>query len=94
MQFADLLKNRKGPTARLRDHPFDRVCHLHGIDHRWTKPNHPWTNGSGRAREPPHQRNHGSVLLLAVTVGVAWLTVRLDWADPDANVLAAMPDMG
>jgi len=45
IQFADLPKNRKGPTARFRGHPFDRVCLLHGIDHRLTKPNHPWTNG-------------------------------------------------
>ena len=45
IQFADLPKNRKGPTARFRGHTFDRVCLLHGIDHRLTKPNHPWTNG-------------------------------------------------
>jgi transposase InsO family protein len=24
---------------------FDRLCHEHGIDHRLTKTNHPWTNG-------------------------------------------------
>jgi Integrase core domain len=41
---ADLPKNRKGPTARFRGHPFDRVFRLHSIDHRLTKPNHPWTN--------------------------------------------------
>ena len=45
IQFAGLPKNRKGPTARLRGHPFNRVCSLHGIEHRLTKPNHPWTNG-------------------------------------------------
>jgi Integrase core domain len=37
-------------TNRKRDiyafqHVFDRVCHEHGIDHRLTKTNHPWTNG-------------------------------------------------
>jgi Integrase core domain len=32
IQFADLPKNRAGPTARLRGHPFDRVCAEHGID--------------------------------------------------------------
>ena len=26
-------------------HIFDRVCHEHGIEHRLTKINHPWTNG-------------------------------------------------
>jgi hypothetical protein len=45
IQFADLPKNRQGPTARFRGHPFDWLCHLHGIEHRLTKPNHPWTNG-------------------------------------------------
>src|ERR1700755_1062747 len=45
IQFADLPKNRSGPTARLRGHPFDRACRQHGIEHRLTKPNHPWTNG-------------------------------------------------
>ncbi|MGA7832213.1 MAG: IS481 family transposase [Terracidiphilus sp.] len=45
IQFADLPKNRRGPTALLRGHPFDRVCFQHGIEHRLTKPNHPWTNG-------------------------------------------------
>ncbi|MSP67622.1 MAG: IS481 family transposase [Alphaproteobacteria bacterium] len=45
IQFADLAKNRSGPTAMWRGHPFDRACRQHGIEHRLTKPNHPWTNG-------------------------------------------------
>lgn len=45
IQFADLPRNRSGPTARFRGHPFDRTCWKHGIEHRLTKPNHPWTNG-------------------------------------------------
>ena len=45
IQFADLPKNRSGPTALFRGHPFDRACRDHGIEHRLTKPNHPWTNG-------------------------------------------------
>ena len=45
IQFADLPKNRSGPTALFRGHPFDRACQRHGIEHRLTKPNHPWTNG-------------------------------------------------
>lgn len=43
--FADMPKNRNGPTARLRGHMFDRVCREHSIEHRLTKPYHPWTNG-------------------------------------------------
>ena len=45
IQFADIPKNRNGPTARFRGHPFDRACWRHGIEHRLTKPKHPWTNG-------------------------------------------------
>jgi transposase len=43
VQFCDAPKNRSGPTAMLRVHRFDRVCREHGIEHRLTKPNHPWT---------------------------------------------------
>ena len=45
VQFCDVPKNRSGPTATWRVHRFDRVCREHGIEHRLTKPNHPWTNG-------------------------------------------------
>ncbi|SMF27215.1 Integrase core domain-containing protein [Tistlia consotensis] len=45
VQFCDSPRHRSGPTARYRVHMFDRVCREHGIDHRLTKPNHPWTNG-------------------------------------------------
>src|SRR5271170_6277355 len=46
MAFADLPKNREGPSRRfLGPHIFDRVCMKNGIEHRLTKPYHPWTNG-------------------------------------------------
>lgn len=45
VQFCDMPSRRSGPTARYRLHMFDRICREHGIDHRLTKPNHPWTNG-------------------------------------------------
>jgi hypothetical protein len=45
IQFADLPKNHNGVTAMFRGHPFGRACKLHGIEHRLTKVNHPWTNG-------------------------------------------------
>ena len=45
VQFGDLPKNRKGATAMLRVHIFERVCRQNNIEHRFTKPNHPWTNG-------------------------------------------------
>ncbi len=44
-QFCHAPRNRSGPTALYSRHMFDRVCHEHGIEHRVTKPNHPWTNG-------------------------------------------------
>ena len=45
IQFGDMPSPRTGPTARYRLHMFDRICREHGIEHRLTKPNHPWTNG-------------------------------------------------
>ena len=44
-QFCHAPRNRSGPTARYSRHMFDWVCDEHGIEHRLTKPNHPWTNG-------------------------------------------------
>jgi len=45
IQFADLPRNRDGWTARYRVHRFDQICRENNIEHRLTKPNHPWTNG-------------------------------------------------
>ena len=46
MAFADPPKNRDGPRRRFFGrHIFDRVCIENGIEHRLTKPYHPWTNG-------------------------------------------------
>lgn len=46
MAFADLPKYREGATRRLLGaHIFDRVCRENAIEHRLTKPYHPWTNG-------------------------------------------------
>lgn len=28
-----------------RGHPFECACQAHGIEHRLTKPRHPWANG-------------------------------------------------
>src|ERR1700733_7893897 len=36
---------RTSPTARYVTHMFDMRCREHGIEHRLTKINHPWTNG-------------------------------------------------
>jgi hypothetical protein len=43
MAFADPPKCRGGPTARRMGRIFDRVRRGHGIEHRLTKPCHPWT---------------------------------------------------
>lgn len=48
MAFADLPKNRgRYPEigAIFGGHVFDRACDQHGIEHKLTKPYHPWTNG-------------------------------------------------
>jgi len=46
MAFADLPQNRERSSCRLLGpHIFDRVCIEHDIEHRLTRPYHPWTNG-------------------------------------------------
>ena len=45
IQFCHPPRYRSGPTAQFSMHLFDRLCRQHGIEHRLTKPNHPWTNG-------------------------------------------------
>jgi transposase InsO family protein len=51
VQFCHAPRFRDGPTARYSRHLFDRVCAEHGIEHRLTKPNHPWTNGQVEFRQ-------------------------------------------
>ncbi len=48
MAFADLPKYRGRHAAMeaiFGGHIFDRICREYGIEHRLTKPYHPWTNG-------------------------------------------------
>ena len=45
VQFCHPPRYRNGPTARFVTHMFDLCCLEHGIEHRTTKVNHPWTNG-------------------------------------------------
>lgn len=45
IQFAGLPRNRDSWAARYRVHRFDQICRKRGIEHRLTKPDHPWTNG-------------------------------------------------
>ena len=44
IQFCCPPRCRFGTTVHYSIHLFDRVCRDNGIDHRLTKPNHPWTN--------------------------------------------------
>jgi transposase InsO family protein len=45
IQFTFPPRYADGPTARYATHMFDMRCRENGIEHRLTKPNHPWTNG-------------------------------------------------
>ncbi len=43
IQFCEQPRNRNTPYSRPM--LFDMICAANGIEHRLTKPNHPWTNG-------------------------------------------------
>src|ERR1700757_483181 len=45
IQFRLPPRYADGPTARYLTHMFGLRCKEHGIEHRFTKINHPWTNG-------------------------------------------------
>jgi transposase InsO family protein len=45
IQFRIPPRYANGTTARYSTHMFDQRCHEDGIEHRFTKINHPWTNG-------------------------------------------------
>jgi transposase InsO family protein len=45
IQFRHPPRYRSRPMAQFSMHLFDRLCRQHGIEHRLTKPNHPWTTG-------------------------------------------------
>ena len=51
IQFTSRKQDRHG-----KKHIFHRVCSEHGIEHRLTKVNHPWTNGQVDARRVPVRR--------------------------------------
>lgn len=45
VQFRLPPRYAEGPTARFVTHMFGMRCQENGIEHRFTKINHPWTNG-------------------------------------------------
>ena len=45
IQFRLPPRHADGPTARYVTHMFQMRCRENGIEHRFTKINHPWTNG-------------------------------------------------
>jgi len=45
IQFCHPPRYRNGLTAFYIRHMFGMCCDEHGIEHRLTKPKHPWTNG-------------------------------------------------
>ncbi len=70
IQFCHPPRYRNGPTARYVGHLFDRICTANGIEHRLTKPNHPWTNGQVERMNRPlkeattkryHYQNHAQL---------------------------------
>jgi transposase InsO family protein len=50
IQLADLPRSRNSWTAHFRFHRFDQICRENDIEHRLTKPNHPWTDGQVERR--------------------------------------------
>jgi len=48
---------------------FNMICEAHGIEHRLTKPNHPWTNGQVEPDYHEQLRTHLSDFMAANNFG-------------------------
>nr|WP_175489710.1 DDE-type integrase/transposase/recombinase [Kushneria avicenniae] len=59
------LAKRRG-TETCKPHRFDVICREHGIEHRLTRPFHPWNNNqwSGQTDEPNPEGRHDPQLSL------------------------------
>ena len=64
IQFGDMPSTALQARRPLPVHMFDRVCREHGIEHRLTKPNHPWTNGQVERMNRTAQGRHRPALSL------------------------------
>ena len=53
-----------GAAEPFRAMPSNTPAPAHDIDHRLTKPKHPWTNGQVETHEPHHQGRHRQALPL------------------------------
>jgi transposase InsO family protein len=105
MAFADLPKNRgRHPEieAIFGGHVFDRVCDEHGIEHKLTKPYHPWTNGQAERMNrtvkdatvkvfhyPDLEALKAHVLAFVAAYNFAKHLKRLRWRTPFQAVLDA-----
>jgi transposase InsO family protein len=105
MAFADLPRNRgRHPEieAIFGGHVFDRVCDEHGIEHKLTKPYHPWTNGQAERMNrtvkdatvkvfhyPDLEALKAHVLAFVAAYNFAKHLKRLRWRTPFQAVLDA-----
>jgi transposase InsO family protein len=105
MAFADLPRNRgRYPEieALFGGHIFDRVCAEHGIEHRLTKPYHPWTNGQAERMNrtikeattkafhyPDLKALHAHVLAFVTAYNFAKHLKALRWRTPFQAVCTA-----
>ena len=67
IQFGHPPRCRDGPTATWMGHLFARICAERGIEHRLTRPNHPWTTD-----EVERPFSDGPVLCSACPWATAW----------------------
>ena len=97
VQFSDQART----GGRLLVHPFTRLCQASGVEHRLTKPYHPWTNGQAERMvrtvkdatvhafhyaTVPELRRHVAVWLAACNFAKQLRTLR--WRTPMEAIAA------
>src|SRR5205809_3297926 len=63
IQFRLPPRQANAPNARYMTHMFALRCREHGIEHRFTKINHPWTNGQVERMNRTKGRNRQTLSL-------------------------------
>lgn len=68
IQFCFPPRYANGPTASFITHMFDMRCREHGIEHRLTKPNHPWTNGQVERMNAQSRTRPSNATITTITI--------------------------
>ena len=96
IEFCEQQRNRNTPYSRPMR--FDMICATNGIEHRLTKPNHPWTNGQvermkGTIKDATVKRYHTKTIINSECISATSLTPTLTHAASKHSVVSRLTNI-